>query len=846
MRYDIGKRILFLFTMLSLTLTLEAENNDTVIFGIIPDTPPFSFVNEGGTPDGFIVELFSRIMKELDVDFTIQSGSYAEIYSGLIIGDIDFFATMIKSEMREQFFYYSDVNLSSGWGQLFINKDEKYETIQSMSNKQIGMVRGDEIGDNFILFMEQLNIPFTPVKFLTFHELKNAVRNKEIYGGVIYSSYLLGIKDIGITPTVFSPRPSYPVTGIDNDFKPTLNKISERLQELKRDENSYFYTLQSKWFGQRVNELNRFSSSILIGLLISLGASVILLLNGLILKKTIRKRTRELEQADTIFKHSIEGIMVTDKNRKIIKINKAFENITGYRKREIIGKHISILKEPDHHQEVIKEMMNSLETTGKWVGETWDRRKNGEIYPQHKSIVVIKDEKGDPLNYSFVFSDMTKNRDLENRIHYISNYDNQTDLPNKSLFNDRLIMAGMNADRENSILSVISLGIDNFKKINRSYGHLIGDEILKQVGIRLKNICRKSDTVSRYGSDEFSILLTDIITLEDIIRIVEKIKQELERPFIIEDHEIFTSCSQGISLYPSDSSDIRIIPRHSNQALHIAKKNYKGSYAFYKEEDDIVLKKRHEDETLLRSAIERNEMRVHYQPKYDIIGKRITGVEALVRWKKNNKEMIYPNDFISILEESGLIIPIGEYVLRQACLDIVELNKTLHKPLKLAVNLSGVQFSDPGLIFKMMSILEETGLPPELLEVEITESIAMHNLENTLQTLEELHKRKISIAVDDFGTGYSSLSYLKKFPLTTLKIDKSFIDDMSTNEEDQEIVKTIISLADIMNLNVVAEGVETGSQIAILEKNKCNEAQGFLISRPTDIKSLQKLLSDQH
>lgn len=821
---------------------LYPESNDPLIYGIVPDASPVSFIDKEGNPSGFIVELFTRIMTDIEIEYEIVSEPFPDIYKDLINKEVDLYSTMIKTEDREELFFFPDVSISGGWGQLFINENEKYESITSLRNKKIGMIHGDEMGEKFKIFMEKLDIYFIAVHLNTYQELFNMVQSGELYGGVIYSSYLLYAENIRITPTVFSPQPAYAVTALDGDRIGDIIKITEKLKELKADNKSYYYTLQNKWLAQNTGTNNRFNTILLLSLLILLGVSGFLGLNGLILKKTIQKRTSELKQSDTVFKHSNEGFMITDEKQKIIKVNKAFETMTGYKNRELAGKPVSILKDPHENRELINEIMDSLQKTDKWAGKTWDRKKNGEIYPLYKSIVLIRDKQGKPLNYSFVFSDMTENRDLENRIHYISNYDKQTNLPNKTLFIDRLIMAGMTADRDEKILCVISLGIDNFKKVNRSYGHLTGDNFLRMVGIRLKDLCRKYDTVSRYGGDEFTLLLTEINTQEDIIRIIEKIKREMERPFLLDSNEIFSSCTQGISLYPSDSREIELIPRNANQALHIAKRKSKGSYAFYKEEDDIVLKNRHKNETMLRSALINKEILVYYQPKFDIARGEINGVEALVRWNKNHKEIIYPDEFISILEESGLIISIGEYVLKQSCTDIADLNSYLEQPLKLAVNLSAIQFTDPGLSKKISRVLEDTNFPAELLEVEITESIAMNDLENTLQILDELTEKGIGIAVDDFGTGYSSLSYLKKFPLSTLKIDKSFIDEMDKNEEDQSIVKTIISLAKIMNLNVVAEGVETRSQIDLLKKNKCHEAQGFLISKPKDIKNLHKLL----
>lgn len=837
-RFLTANLILFLFLS-----NMSAQDNNEILFGFTTDTYPVSFINDKGEPDGYFIDLFSQILDELNLEYRFVPTNYAELFKKLEKGEIDFYGALLKTEAREKVLYYSTESISGGWGQLFIGMEAQYNNIQSLRYRNIGVVYGDEIGNNFKDFMEALEIPFFIVEYSDFTSLIEDVKQNKIYGGVIYSSFLLGVDDIKLTPTVFSPEPAYPVTSLDGPHKQVMDRISSRLSILKKQKNSYYYSLYNKWIGPHENSFERFRTLIIAISFSAAAIAAFLLINRRILKKTIVRRTRELEQASVILENSQEGLIITDRDLIITKVNKAFESITGFSSKDVMGKPVLDLQSTENDNEIIEEMVEKLKKDGKWVGETWDRKKNGEVYPQHKSIVAIKDQSGKLLNYSFVFHDLSQNRNLEKRLHYISNYDKQTDLPNKNLFYDRMLIAGMNADREGNIVCVISLGLDNFKRINRSYGHQIGDLLLKRVGETLKGLCRRSDTVSRYSGDEFTVLLTDITSREDIIPIIEKIRDEMEKPFFIEERHIYTSCSQGISLYPSDSSDINDIPYNANQAQHIAKKRKKGTYCFYSEEDDKILKMRYKNEIMLRSALENKEILVYYQPKFHIEKNKITGVEALVRWNRNKSEMIYPDEFISILEESGLIISIGEFILRKACQDIAELNITLEQPLKLAVNLSAVQFSDPKLMVKIKTILEETAFPPELLEMEITESIAMNDIDNTMKILQELTSMGISIAVDDFGTGYSSLSYLQRFPLSTLKIDKSFIDDIDSREEGQGIIKTIISLADIMNLDVVAEGVETEDQIEILRGHRCTEAQGYFISRATDISNLKLLLS---
>ena len=565
---------------------------------------------------------------------------------------------------------------------------------------------------------------------------------------------------------------------------------------------------------------------------------LLLYLNKRYLDRTIRHRTLELERAATIFENSTEGIIIADRQQNIVMVNRAFEKITGYKAAEVVSHPAEILLPDSHKAELYQSIIDGIEKKGFWRGEVWSKRRTGEMFPQLTSIVRNTDKRGRTSGFSIIFSDLSASRKLEDDYNYLAFFDSLTGLPNRTLFQDRLKMAAGKADREKSHVAVISLGLDNFSLVNHSYGSEVGDQLLHGVGARLEQLCRKTDTISRYGGD----FLSNVETVDQVSMIVTKIQGELQKPFTIGGKELFSSATQGISLYPADNESVEAVLKNSNLALRKAKKLGKGSFAFYRKEDDEALKKRQHLETLLRTALERDEIKIHYQPKFNMEKNCITGMEALIRWHRATGEIVYPDEFIPILEESGLIIPIGEWVLKKACQDINGVNKDRTSPLNLAVNLSGVQFSDKLLVSKILSILNDTGFPPENLEVEVTESMAMKNMDSTLSVLQKLRDSRVSIAVDDFGTGYSSLSYIQKFPLSTLKIDKSFIKQIPEKRSDTALVRSIISLAQVMNINVIAEGVETESQFQYLKNNNCREIQGYYISKPVALEHLKKLL----
>jgi len=545
---------------------------------------------------------------------------------------------------------------------------------------------------------------------------------------------------------------------------------------------------------------------------------------------------------DIFFKNSPEAILITDSNGKILLVNKSFVSITGYKKTEAIGKRPSILKSGLLNEDFYAKMWRSLKHKGSWKGEILNKRKNGEIYEEWLSISSLKNKKGEITNYIGIFAD-AKSRIVQSSESFSNQYyDPLTKLPNRFLLQDRLEFMINHARRNNELMALLFLNLDRFKLINETFGYDIGDTLLKTMADRLITCIRDVDAVFRLGADEFAIILEEIAQLEDAAKVARRVLESCSVPLEINGQEISVSTSIGISIFPTDGDGKAPLLQSAEAAMQRAKEMGSNNFQHYKPAMNTRAAEQLALENSLRSAISRDEMFVFFQPQLELKSKKITGMEALVRWKHPEMGMIPPIQFIPVAETTGLIIPIGEWVLRCACKQAVEWQKN-HKPLVISVNLSARQFLQQDLVSIVKNVLDETGLESKYLELEITESLGMKNPEQTLKTLTDLKAMGIKIAIDDFGTGYSSLSYLKRFPIDTLKIDRSFVMDMPEDQSDAEIVKTIIALARSLDLSVIAEGVEKDSQAKYLLENGCEKMQGYLFSPPVPAPEFLRLLN---
>ncbi|QQS54812.1 MAG: EAL domain-containing protein [Candidatus Competibacteraceae bacterium] len=560
---------------------------------------------------------------------------------------------------------------------------------------------------------------------------------------------------------------------------------------------------------------------------------------------TERKQVEErLRQAAMVFENTRDGVMIVNLDQRILAVNRAFTEITGYIEAEILDQNPHILQSGRHDRAFYQLMWASILQTGYWQGELWNRRKNGELYPQWLTISTVRDEHGEPTHYVGVLTDISQLKRAEERLVHLVHYDPLTDLPNRLLAQSRLAHAVDQAQRHEQRVGVLLLDLDRFKTVNDSLGHPAGDALLCAIALRLRERLREEDTLARLGGDEFLVVLEHLPRPEEAASVAQNLLDLLTQPFMLPDgSEVYVNASIGISLYPDDGSSAADLIQYADTAVYQAKEQGRNTYRFYTEALTRAAHERLDLERRLRGALERDEFLLHYQPQLSVIEGRIIGVEALVRWQPPGQALVSPARFIPLAEETGLIVPLGEWVLRTACAQAQAWRLAGWPSLLMAVNLSARQIRQPDLVGRVRAALADSGLPAEYLELEITESGLMEQGEQAETILRALKETGVRLAIDDFGTGYSSLAYLKRFPIDQLKIDQGFVRDIPHDPNDMEIAAAIIALAHTLRLEVLAEGVETTEQLAFLREHGCKLCQGYLFSRPVPPEDLALLLA---
>jgi diguanylate cyclase (GGDEF)-like protein/PAS domain S-box-containing protein len=536
-----------------------------------------------------------------------------------------------------------------------------------------------------------------------------------------------------------------------------------------------------------------------------------------------------------------DGIVALDRRGVIVSFSRSAEAIFGYRENEIVGRSVAIVvvSDPRADSDPLDRILAAAKLPGR-AGELVARRKGGQLIP----IGVSASETffNGHVCYILTIRDVTIRRRTEETIRNLAYHDPMTGLPNRRLFNDRLNQAIERARRNRRQLAVMILDLDRFKLINDSLGLARGDQVLRAVGERLVAVVRRSDTVARLGGDDFLLLLPGVDGAESSAKVAQKILDTFLPPLQLEDQELHLGATLGITLYPHDGDDAETLIRNADTALYRAKEHSRGSYQFYTTDMNATAFERLVLETQLRKAIERGELVVYYQPQVRLDTGAVVAVEALVRWFHADLGLVSPAEFIPLAEETGLILDLGRWVLRTACAQVRSWQEQGFADLRLAVNLSGRQFEQDDLVRSIAQVIEEATFDPSDLDLELTESSIMRSPEQAVPKLQALDRLGIRLSIDDFGTGYSSLGHLKRFPIRTLKIDQSFIQDITTDPNDAAIAQAIIALADSLQLKVIAEGVETRDQLDLLRRYHCDEMQGYLFARPLPPGELLELL----
>ena len=558
---------------------------------------------------------------------------------------------------------------------------------------------------------------------------------------------------------------------------------------------------------------------------------------------TERKRDEEgLRIAASAFENMAEGVVILDAEKRIVSVNKAFSAITGYPAEELLGKDSSSLRSGGHGESFYDALWRAIGESGRWEGEMVRRRRDGALFPAFCSISAVRDESGSVKNYVSVFHDISSAKQYEEKLEFLAHHDALTQLPNRVRFRECFKQALARSRRTKKAVAVLFIDLDQFKTVNDSLGHHAGDILLQEVAERLSECMRESDVVARFGGDEFAVMIDELHSSEDAAKVASKILEALARPFEVDAHQVTSSGSIGISCFPDDGSDVETLLKNADTAMYQAKNEGPNAYRFFSPDMNARALETLVMTNELRLGIQRGEFVLHYQPRYHLRTGMITGVEALVRWRHPQRGLVPPGEFIPLAEETGLIAPLGEWVLRAACEQLRSWQARGVPELRVAVNLSPRQFAQADLTQRIGAILAEFGLGGERLELEITEGIVMQEPERSVRMLRELKAMKIAIAIDDFGTGFSSLGYLKRFPLDQLKIDRTFVRDIHANPADVAIVSAIIALAKGLNLAVIAEGVETKAQRDALLRCGCEEAQGFFYAKPCPAAEIEQLV----
>ena len=558
-----------------------------------------------------------------------------------------------------------------------------------------------------------------------------------------------------------------------------------------------------------------------------------------------RRAEESLRLAANVFENSGEAIMIMDADTHVVSVNWAFTQMTGYRQDEVLGRTPAILTSDLHDGEFYRHLWRTLRETGYWQGEIWNRRKSGEVFPEWLGISTLRGTTGEVTHYVAISSDISERKASEARIEFLAHHDPLTDLPNRLLLKDRLERAIVHGERTETKVALLFVDLDRFKTVNDSLGHPVGDRLLREAAQRLRQSIRDMDTVSRQGGDEFLVVLTELRDGDAITRVAEDILSALAVPFFLDGHDVAISCSIGVAVFPEDGSDFDGLQKKADIAMYHAKEAGRNTFRYYTERMNIDAMERLDLQNRLRRGSELGEFVLYYQPIIELASNAIVGAEALVRWNSDDFGLVAPGRFISVAEESGLIVQLGEWVLSEACRELRRWHDAGHTQLSMAVNLSAIQFRRGSVEESVMRALEAAGADPAALELELTESILLQGAEHVLASVRRLKSLGVRLSLDDFGTGYSSLAYLKRFAIDKLKIDQSFVRDLPTDPDNAAIVRAVIQMAKSLNLRVLAEGVESDAAAENLRLLECDFVQGFHFGRPMPAEEFRALIEQQ-
>ncbi len=842
------KNILIFLTFVLLKLSsFSAGIHHDIKIAVFP-FKPLIYQDEKGNPNGFFYDIIEHIAETEGFETTYVFGTWENSLEAIKTGKIDLITSLAYTKERDEFIDYTKEGTFSVWSQVYTYHGTDINNIFDLNGKTVGIVKSDFSGQAFIDMAKKLEINCNYVYFESFSNIFENLDKKNIDAGVssVTNSYAMKKEfRFEVTPIIFNPFTLY--FGVPKGKNQELLRILDlRIKELKSDKNSYYYKRLNYWIGIGESSENELNKNVIKSIVFLLIVLFLVILISLYLKSKVKKvtseilkRTDELEKvikelniSEQAISGATEGICITDISGNILKVNNSFCQLSGYEKEELLGKNPRILKSGKQDAQFYLEMWESIIKTGSWRGEIWDRKKNGEIYPKWLAIDTIVCKSDDTTYYLGISTDITKLKNTEEKVNQLAYYDDLTKLPNRRFFYEILERVVVRTKKHNKLAALLLLDLDRFKMINDTLGHSAGDIVLKITANRLKKSLKKSDTIARVGGDEFAIILEDVENTQQIIIICQRIIEAISKNIEINNTSVLAGGSIGIVVIPVDDTEVEGLVMKSDAAMFHAKELGKGQFSFYSKE---IQKKNKEFvimENKLREALNHNEFSLFLQPKVLIENNkpRIIGAEALIRLTPKEESIIFPDRFIKIAEDTGLIIPIGKWIIEDACKKMFLLKKQ-NINTNIAINVSVRQLENFDIVSILKHAIERNNISPWDLEIEITESAFSKNIEKVIEILIQIRNLGIKIGIDDFGTGYSSLSSLLKLPIDYLKIDKSFIDRLGEKDE-KELVSSIIAISKNLNLGIVAEGVETKNQIDLISKYNSIVIQGYYFSKP--------------
>jgi len=849
------KLLLPIFLSAVLPVTSFAEPVPDVLYQVDESHPPFEFAS-GGEVYGFGLDLGKMIFGAGNYNVQYSADTWSEVYSRIINGEIDVCGLLAVTESRKKDIMFT-IPVVKTYRAVYSRKNVELDKITDIARYRIGVQHSDY---SETILKEELGIR----NYMTFRDLEECIlalkdgKIDVVFGNQEVTNYLLVKHQMSnfVTPKILNLYPTDLAFGVNKNRPELVPFMNSQIRKIQSS-GLYEQVFQKHFYRHSdYYRLNQQRNIIYLGLfLLIVIITGVLFFNVVIrqLRKMVGKATSSLQEEHKLLRITLssitDGVIAVDGQNRITFMNHVAEMLTGVSEKESVGiplGDVLVIMEAESGERYNVPVGKVL-AEGHPVNFSNLNILVAENGSQHLilgSVSPIKNDEEEIIGALVAFQDISEKMKSEETIKYHEYYDSLTELPNRKLLHQYLSSAVDNACKTGGKLAVLTIDLDYFKNINNSLGHHVGDKLLQQTAQKLVRLLDKNDVLARMGGDEFTILMPQIEDAGQAYELAGRVLSELNCSYVIDHHEMYITASIGISVYPDDASEPGAILKHADTALYNAKANGKNTYQSYMILDDEKIMQRFALTKDLHTALEHNEMTLYYQPKVDSRYGKVVGMEALIRWKHPEKGILSPAVFIPIAEETGLIRQLDSWVLKAACSDFMSLDKKHRSRMRLSVNLSAYQFRYHSLADNIEQVLSDTSFPPEQLELEITETTAMEDIDFTIKTLKRFNEMGVNISVDDFGTGYSSLNYLRYLPIHILKIDRSFINDMDKDLNTRVIVKSIIDVAHSLKLKVTAEGVETEEQLSLLRQMECDEIQGYLISRPIPLEEMRNKILD--